>query len=123
MRQRSHMFSPFSTTGIGSLPCADALEACRLVLQTFDIPFWPQLPALSFREFMVPQYAEGIPFLRIDEKSERIWIERDSSDALTRFYESFDENSSLPVSEDFAKGLYTFLKTIQGRHFGALKGH
>ena len=117
------MFTPFSTTGIGSLPHADAAEACRLVLQTFDIPFWPQLPALSFREFMIPQYAEGIPFLKIDEKNEKIWIERDSSDALTRFYESFDENSSLPVSKGFAEGLYAFLETIQGRHFSTLKGH
>ena len=117
------MFTPFSTTGIGSLPHTDPAEACRLILQTFDIPFWPQLPALSFREFMVPQYADGIPFLRMDEKGERIWIEKDSSDALTRFYESFDENSSLPISVDFAQGLHTFLETVRDRRFNALKGH
>ncbi len=117
------MFTPFSTTGIGSLPHTDAAEACRLVLQTFDIPFWPQLPALSFREFMIPQYAEGIPYLKIDEKNEKIWIERDDGDALTKFYESYTENLSLPLSEGFAQGFRTFIKTIRDGHFGILKGH
>ena len=117
------MFTPFSTTGIGSLPHTDAGEACRLVLHTFDIPFWPQLPALSFREFMIPQYAEGIPYLKIDEKNEKIWIERDDGNALTKFYESYTEDLSLPVSEGYARGFRTFIKTIRDRHFSILKGH
>ena len=82
------MFTPFSTTGIGSLPHRDPVEACRLVLQTFDIPFWPQLPALSFFESMIPQYSEGMPFLKIDEEREKIWVERDGGDALSQFYET-----------------------------------
>ncbi len=58
------MFSPFLTTGIGSLPHTDPEEACGLVLATFDIPFWPQLPKLSFRESMIPQFSEGMPFFK-----------------------------------------------------------
>jgi methionine synthase II (cobalamin-independent) len=117
------MLKPFLTTGIGSLPHLDALEATRLILDTFDIPFWPQLPALSFREFMVPQYSEGLPFLQTDIKKEAIWIERNSSDELERFYESWTEGSRIAISEDYAKGLHTFLDVIKDRSFNALKGH
>jgi len=110
------------TTGIGSLPHTYSAEACRLILETFDIPFWPQLPKLSFHELMIPQFSEGIPFLRIDEYRERIWIERDSSNALARFYENYSEDWKVAISEDYAKGLYLFIKFIKGKHFKFLKG-
>jgi hypothetical protein len=117
------MFTPFSTTGIGSLPHTDPDEACRLVLETFDIPFWPQLPKLSFREFMIPQYSEALPFLKIDETREAIWIERDSSDALSVFYEAYSDEWRAPISESFAKGLYAFIRRIEKSFSPFLKGH
>jgi len=117
------MFKPFSTTGIGSLPHTDTEEACRLVLQTFDIPFWPQLPALSFRESMIPQYSEDLPFLKIDEEREKVWIERDGGDVLKKFYETCSDEWESPVSERYAKGLYSFLEKIKNSHFPFLKGH
>jgi len=116
------MFTPFLTTGIGSLPHTDPEEACRLVLETFDIPFWPQLPKLSFHEFMIPQYSEGMPFLKIDESRETIWIERDGDD-LTQFYENYTEDLKLAVSENYAKGFYAFINSIKDNHFLFLKGH
>jgi hypothetical protein len=116
------MFSPFLTTGIGSLPHTDPEEACRLVLATFDIPFWPQLPKLSFRESMIPQFSEGVPSLKVDEKKENIWVEKNSND-LSKFYENYSEGWKLSISEGFAQGLDTFLKTIKGKHFKFLKGH
>lgn len=116
------MFIPFVTTGIGSLPHTDPYEACRLVLDTFDIPFWPQLPGLSFREFMIPQFSEGMPFLKVDEKRETIWIEREGDD-LTRFYETYSEDLKLAISETHARGLHAFIHTVKDRHFHFLKGH
>lgn len=117
------MIKPFSTTGIGSLPHLDPLEACRLVLDSFDIPFWPQLPKLSFREFMVPQYSEGMPFFRIDAEKQTAWVERSGSDELERFYEGWREGCRIAMSEDYAKGLHTFVRLIKNRKFGLLKGH
>jgi hypothetical protein len=117
------MLKPFSTTGIGSLPHRDAHEASMLILDTFDIPFWPQLPGLSFRELMIPQYSEGMPFLKMDTQKETIWIERNTSDELERFYESWTEKSRIAISEDYAQGLYAFLKTVKTRTFPFLKGH
>lgn len=116
------MTEPFSTTGIGSLPHKDPEEACRLVLETFDIPFWPQLPKLSFRESMIPQYSEGLPCLRIDERRETIWIERNGIQ-LEKFYEDYAEDLKLPISDAYAEGLRTFVDKIRDRHFQYLKGH
>ena len=113
---------PFSTTGIGSLPHKDAEEACRLILKTFDIPFWPQLPKMSFREWMIPQYSEGMPYIRIDAEKELVWIERNKSDELERFYESCTDDSRIAISDDYGRGLHTFLKMIKAP-FGFLKGH
>jgi len=122
MEYHLKMFAPFTTTGIGSLPHRDPVEACNLVLNYLDIPFWPQLPQLSFREFMIPQYSEGIPFLKIDEDRQTIWIERNESNALEKFYESYSEDLKLPISESYAKGLHAFLR-ITGIYFAIIKGH
>ncbi len=116
------MLRPLSTTGIGSLPHTNPEEACRLTLEAFDIPFWPQLPGVSFREWMIPQYSEGMPFVRIDHEHENIYVERDNSDELDRFYETYTDDCKIAVSEDYARGLHTFLKLIRGKRFEALKG-
>jgi len=116
------MIKSLSTTGIGSLPYRDPEEACDLVLRTFDIPFWPQLPRLSFLEWMIPQYSEGMPFVQVDKDTETIVINRNVSDDLERFYESCKEACRIAISDDYAQGLYAFLRRIRGRHFESIKG-
>ncbi len=117
------MLKPFSTTGIGSVPFLDAEEACRLIFGTCEVPFWPQLPMVSFKEFMVPQYSEGMPFLRIDPDRQSIRIEKDASDELDRFYEGWTEESKIAISEDYARGLHAFIKILKKRGgAGMVKG-
>ena len=117
------MIPAFATTGIGSLPHRNALDACGLILDTFDIPFWPQLPHVSFKEFMVPQYTEGMPFARIDAEKQTVWVERNGSDQLERFYEAWTPQSRIAISEDYGRGLHIFLNVIKNRQFRFLKGH
>ncbi|MCL5023932.1 MAG: hypothetical protein M1497_11330 [Nitrospirae bacterium] len=116
------MIKPFSTTGIGSLPHGDPEEACRLILATFDIPFWPQLPRSSFLEWMIPQYSEGMPFVEIDTAAENVFVSRDESDELERFYETCGQEARVAISDDYARGFHTFLRMIKGRRFEAVKG-
>ncbi len=94
-----------------------------MILGTVDIPFWPQLPRLSFREFMVPQYSEGMPFFRIDQEEQTFWIEKNSSEELERFYESWTPASRIAISEDYAAGLHAFVSMIKNSRFDLLKGH
>ena len=115
--------SPFSTTGIGSTPHTSPPDACRLIEAVFDIPFWPQLPKKSFRESMVPQYSEGMPFLKVNNELEKVYVERDDSDQLDRFYESQTGDTRIAISEDYASGLHAFIKSVKHRKFKVLKGH
>ena len=65
-------FSPRClATAIGSFPHKDAAEACDLILRSIpDIPVWPQLPAVDFREGMEIQYSEGLPCVVIDDAAQ-----------------------------------------------------
>ena len=113
---------PFTTTGIGSLPHLSAIEAVELTLASVDVPFWPQLPSLGFKEQMIPQYSEGMPGIRVDLEKERIWVERDEEE-IARFYETSAEQQAIAISQDYAQGMYAFMNRLKGRHFPILKGH
>lgn len=117
------MFKSFSTTGIGSLPLSDALEACRVVFEYVTIPFWPQLPRRSFLEFMIPQYIEGFPFARID--GEHVYVEKGDEQAVSSFYEAIEKDSGFPISKEYALGFYTFMDVLEqrGKKLDAVKGH
>lgn len=113
----------YSTTGIGSMPHLNMADAFELIFGTCDIPFWPQFPKKSFKEFMIPQYSEGMPFLKIDDERQIIWVEKDGSDELDRFYESWTEESRIAISEDYAKGFHLFLKFLKEKAWtGYVKG-
>jgi hypothetical protein len=118
------MFAPFTTTGIGSLPFRDPEEAASFSLQACDIPFWPQLPLISFRELMVAQYSEGLPGVRIDEVKERVFIEAVDQDELNRFYERVGEDADFPISSNYAKGFYAFMEHLErtDKRYRCLKG-
>ncbi|GBD98163.1 methionine synthase [bacterium BMS3Abin07] len=116
------MFGKFITTGIGSMPHTDPGSACEIILEKVDIPFWPQLPGLSFRELMIPQYSEGLPSARIDVDRQRIWVERNGASELNDFYETYTDNTELEISEDYSRGFYQFIEKIRGRKFPVLKG-
>lgn len=120
--EKERIIKPFTTTGIGSLPHKNAKDAAALTLQCLDVPFWPQLPNLSFRELMIPQYSEGMPSLKIDEERGKVWVERNEEE-IARFYESCGEDARIAISEEYARGFYAFLEQIKTRQFDALKGH
>ncbi|MEK6657871.1 MAG: hypothetical protein AABY58_10575, partial [Nitrospirota bacterium] len=121
--------TPCLTTGIGSLPLKEPADACKIIFDSVDIPFWPQLPKRGFREFMMPQYAEGIPFLKIDEEKERIWFEigDDKADKIYTFYEKYlKENPyDFALSKEYAPGFYYFIDELEKRkaRYKYLKGH
>lgn len=116
------MFDKFTTTGIGSMPNNEPSRACDIILKNVDIPFWPQLPKVSFRELMIPQYSEGFPMVRMDLTEQKIWIEERETNELNAFYESYNDEVSFEISEDYARGFYCFIDKIKGKRFPFLKG-
>lgn len=73
-----------ATTAMGILPHEDVDEAVELAL-SLDIPFWPQLPKLSFYEDMYVQALERFPGAVFDEGAARCYID------TARFYGELDE--------------------------------
>ncbi len=78
---------PFSgdlaTTAMGILPHEDVESALELA-STLDIPFWPQLPRVSFFEDMYVQALERFPGAVLDEGRGRSFID------TPRFYDELD---------------------------------
>ncbi len=111
------------TTGIGSLPYIDPDDALRLIINSIDIPFWPQLPRRSPLEGMVAQFSEGMPLLRLRDDGTP-FIKRETNEELERFYESYTEDTKIAISEDHARGLHAFLSlSKKGRRWNIVKGH
>ena len=86
-------FSPnCRTTAMGILPHTDPARALEVAL-SLDIPFWPQLPRVSYHEDMYVQALEHFPGVTIDEARQKILF------TLTRFYDdlpSYLEKASDP---------------------------
>jgi methionine synthase II (cobalamin-independent) len=96
----------------GSLPHADPSDACRLVLETLDVPTWPQLPRRSFLENMYVQFSERFPGVVVD--NERIYVDRDKDldPDLEQLYLAYLMNDLEygSISPDYAAGLHRFLQ-------------
>ena len=72
------------TTAMGILPHTDVDKALKLAL-TLDIPFWPQLPKVSFFEDMYVQVSEHFPGISLDMEEEVIAF------SLEDFYAGLEE--------------------------------
>lgn len=117
------MLKNYNTTGIGSIPLVDPVEASEFTLNAVDIPFWPQLPKRGFQELMIPQYTEGFPFVFFEDN--KIWIERGDEAALAAFYEKVGKGEDFPISKNFAAGFFAFIELLKDREdkLETVKGH
>jgi methionine synthase II (cobalamin-independent) len=107
----------FDATGIGSVPFRDAKASCRIIFENFkSIPFWPQLPRRTFLENMYAQYSERMPGLVLDEEKKTVHIDTSRViDDIERLYERYIDGDLefFRISEDRARGLYEFLKSMR----------
>jgi len=112
-------FDPFSTTGIGSMPHTEPIEACEMIFNCFDIPFWPQLPKYSPKESMIAQFSEGLPGITFS--SDKVYIKK-NDELITEWLSNYNEEISSHVSDEYAKGLYRMIELINGKKLKILKG-
>jgi len=64
------------TTGMGILPHKEMERALSLALSV-DIPFWPQLPRMSYYEDMYVQAAENFPGMVLEPENRRLFLQTD----------------------------------------------
>ena len=114
---------------MGSMPQSDANAALEVLNQhPISIPTWPQLPARSFLEGMIPQYSEGMPAVVVEEDEKKIWLQtgEDLPDKMVVFYENvFSESlDAFAVTKEFAAGLTAFQSELETRNrtLPAVKG-
>ncbi len=105
-------------TAISSMPHDNVKKACRLVLDLMpEVPVWPQLPNLNFRENMYAQYSENMPCLVIDENRKKVYFKTDGdvTSELEKFYEKIiaDDVGYFKISQDHASGLYGLIEEIK----------
>jgi len=80
------------------------------VAQTLDIPFWPQLPHVSYYEDMYVQASENFPGILLDmeERSLRFSTEK-FMDELEECMARFDEPAYFDISETYSAVYHRFL--------------
>lgn len=105
-----------AATAIGSLPLMDADKAADLMLNYLgEMPAWPQLPKLSFKENMYAQYTEGFPSVQVDEITEQVRFDTEKIEELESFYQKFLDKDleHFQITKSYAAGLHSFIEKVQ----------
>jgi hypothetical protein len=110
-------FKPnYHTTLAGSVPHDASTEVCRQIVQTLDIPAWPQMPRRDFREGIYIQFAASLPRVVLDSENEKITLDTtgDLTPDLETFYEHYlaDHIDYFALPYDFAAGFYEMLQIL-----------
>ncbi len=97
------------TTGMGILPHKDMERALKLAMSV-DIPFWPQLPRMSFFEDMYVQASENFPGIVLEPENLNIWLNTEKfynelENALARF----SDDDFFRMSPEFSATYHSFL--------------
>jgi hypothetical protein len=115
-------FSPnCQTTAMGIMPHQDVQRALEVAL-SLDIPFWPQLPKVSYFEDMYVQALENFPGVKIDPVHQKIYFD------LSRFYEELpsyfekaDDPQTFRLTKEFSVVYRRFLERDLS-HYTAIRG-
>jgi hypothetical protein len=105
-------------TAVGTFPHTNSDTICRLILDNLpDVPIWPQLPKVSFRESMYVQFSERLPCVVVDGEARKIFFDasQDITLALEKFYERIiaDDVDYFAISTDYSVGFHTMLELLR----------
>lgn len=110
------------TTAMGILPHTDIDEAMRLALSV-DIPFWPQLPKMSFFEDMYAQATEHFPGITVDEAAQKIYFDFEQfMEELPEFLEKAEEKATFALTEQYSLVYRSFLQQPGLEKYSAIRG-
>ncbi|MCK4548211.1 MAG: hypothetical protein KAW17_12310 [Candidatus Eisenbacteria sp.] len=102
---------------VGSFPHKNAEEALDLIFQRFpEIPVWPQLPRLGFRENMYVQFSEKLPCAVLDESAGCLHFDTggDIYGPLESFFERvvLEDVDFFETAQPFAAGFHAFIDRL-----------
>ncbi|HLA81107.1 MAG TPA: hypothetical protein VJP78_05665 [Thermoleophilia bacterium] len=97
------------TTAMGIMPHTDIGRALELSLG-LDIPFWPQLPHVSYYEDMYVQASEHFPGISVDLENQRISFDTARfNDELDAYLQNMEDTSVFRLTEKYAAVYHRFL--------------
>ena len=109
------------TTAMGIMPHTDVEKALELALN-LDIPFWPQLPRVSFFEDMYAQASLNFPGVFIDKENERVTFDTSRFEAeLPGYSERVANPETFALSTDYSAVYHRFL-AADLRKYPAVRG-
>ncbi len=115
-------FSPdCQTTAMGIMPHTDIERALEVAL-SLDIPFWPQLPKVSYFEDMYVQALEHFPGTRVDEIQRRILFSLDDFyEELPAYFEKAEDPNTFALAGAYSLVYHRFLEKDLSR-YRAIRG-
>jgi hypothetical protein len=94
---------------MGIMPHTDIGRALELSLG-LDIPFWPQLPHVSYYEDMYVQASEHFPGLSVDEENQRISFDTARfNDELDAYWQKMADTATFGLTEKYTAVYRRFL--------------
>jgi methionine synthase II (cobalamin-independent) len=95
---------------MGILPHKDVDKALEMAF-SLDIPFWPQLPHVSYYEDMYVQFSEHFPGIIINEAEQKITLDTVLFyEQITEYLEKSAEPETYALSEKYAYVFHRFLE-------------
>ncbi|NIO03366.1 MAG: hypothetical protein GTN74_01795, partial [Proteobacteria bacterium] len=97
------------TTAMAVMPHRDVSRAMKTAL-SLDVPFWPQLPLLSYYEDMYVQASEHFPGIVLDVEKRTLRFSKKKF--ITEFEETmahFDEREYFDISRTYSTVYHLFL--------------
>jgi hypothetical protein len=115
-------FSPnCQTTAMGIMPHQDIERALEVAL-SLDIPFWPQLPKVSYFEDMYVQVLENFPGVKMDMVNRRIIFDLSHFyEELPSYFEKADDPRTFRLTKEFSLVYHRFLEKDLS-HYSAIRG-
>ncbi|MCK4723241.1 MAG: hypothetical protein KAT75_08050 [Dehalococcoidia bacterium] len=103
------------------MPHTNIEEALELVF-SLDIPFWPQLPKVSFYEDMYAQASENFPGITVDIENEKLIFDTARfQQELGDYSEKMDQTETFALSQQYSAVYHKFLdRDLRGYH--AIRG-
>lgn len=98
------------TTAMGIMPHRDIDRALKLAL-SLDIPFWPQLPNVSFYEDMYAQASEHFPGIAVDAAASKVSFDnsRFQEEVVSSYAEMLGQPEAFSLSQRYSLVYHRFL--------------
>lgn len=105
------------TTAMGIMPHTDIEKALTLAL-SLDIPFWPQVPRVSFYEDMYVQASQFFPGISLDLAQQRVvFNNRTFENGIAEYEEVMAKPDGLALTKEYSSVYHSFLEKELSRYY------